>query len=461
MSVQQAQRSDLTAVDIRAQHSRGGVAEVALLAYPIVLTNLSMTAMGFIDTAMVGRLGATPLAGVGFSGIWIWTLVVAFFGMASGVQTFVSQADGAGKSGECGRWVWQAIHLVTPPIVLLAFVCWLLADAALALLGPSAELQAVASEYMAPRLIGLPAVVVAMSLGSFFRGLGDTHTPLYVTIAANVVNATLNYGLIFGELGFPEWGVAGAATGTAVAEWFQVGLLFVFFARRSLRARYATRLARPDRELIWRFFVTSAPIGGQWLLGMMSFALFSTLIARMGDASMAASQAFLILLSFSFMQMSGISAATSTLMGRYIGARDHDSARRSFWSGQKLAAVLGVGIAAVFVLIPEPLLRIFTSDPDVLMLGRPLVVMGALFQVFDAFGIVAEGTLRGAGDTRWPFVIHSVLAWGVYLPLAYLLGVTLGGGLTGAWIGATVYVMLLSGCFVWRFSSGAWEKIQI
>ena len=105
--------------DLPALAERGSLREVALLAYPVVLTNLSMTAMGFVDTAMVGRLGPTPLAAVGFSGIWLWTLVVAFFGAASGVQTFVSQADGAGRTAETGAWTWQAIWVVTPPVVLL------------------------------------------------------------------------------------------------------------------------------------------------------------------------------------------------------------------------------------------------------------------------------------------------------------------------------------------------------
>lgn len=447
--------------DLPSLHERGSLREVAVLAYPVVLTNLSMTAMGFVDTAMVGRLGPTPLGAVGFSGVWLWTLVVAFFGIASGVQTFVSQADGAGRTGECGRWAWQAIWVTTPPVVVLSVALGLFAAPFLALLGPSGALQATAVEYIFPRLFGLFTIPAAMALGSYFRGLGDTHTPLWATVAANAVNAVLNYGLIFGRLGLPEWGVMGAAVGSTIAEWFQLALMLVFFRMRSISRACDPRLAPPSWTPIRRFVRTSAPIGGQWLLGMASFALFSTLIARMGDAAMAASQAFLILLSFSFMQMSGISSGASTLMGRYIGASDLASAHRSFWSGQKLAALLALAVAAVFLVAPELLMRIFTSDPEVLRLGSPLVRLGALFQLFDAFGIVSEGSLRGAGDTRWPFLVHTALAWGVYLPLAYLLGVTWGGGLTGAWLGATIYVVMLSGVLVWRFRSGAWETIEI
>jgi putative MATE family efflux protein len=300
-----------------------------------------------------------------------------------------------------------------------------------------------------------------MVLTAFFRGFGDTRTPLYVTLAANVVNAVLDYGLIFGRLGLPEWGVAGAGFATAVGEWFAAGALWLCYRRRALDARFDTRAVAPSRREIRRFLRTGAPVGGQWFLGMTSFALFTTLVARMGDLEMAASQAFVVLLSLSFMQAVGISAGAATLVGRYVGGRDHEAAVRSFRSALVLGAVLGGAIALLYLVAPVPLMRIFTDDPEVVRLGVPLLAIGALFQLFDAFGIISEGALRGAGDTRWPFLVHSALGWGFFVPLAYLLGFVLGGGLTGAWAGGMIYVIVLSSVLVWRFHSGAWRHIQI
>ena len=147
---------------------------------------------------------------------------------------------------------------------------------------------------------------------------------------------------------------------------------------------------------------------------------------------MAASQAFVMLLSLSFMQAVGISAAAATLVGRYVGAEDSVAAEDSFRSSLLLGGILAGIVAALFVAIPGPLLRIFTDDPSVVKLGVSLLALGALFQFFDAGGIIAEGALRGAGDTRWPFAIHTLLGWGFFVPVAYLLGVTLDGGLRGA-----------------------------
>jgi MATE family multidrug resistance protein len=449
------------ATPARSDPARGGLREVFDLAYPVVLTQMSATAMGVVDSAMVGRLGATQLAAVGFGGVWLWTFFSLFYGTASGVQTFVSQADGADRQRECGFWAWQGTYAVLPASVLAVVGLALSAGPLIELLGTSPGLQDDTRAYVRARLPGEIGMALTMLLTSFFRGFGDTRTPLYVTLAANAVNAVLDYGLIFGELGLPAWGVAGAGTATAVGEWFAFGALLLAFRRRRVRERFDTRAVRPDREAIRRFLRVGVPIGGQWCLGMTSFAIFTTLVARMGDDSMAASQAFVMLLSLSFMQAVGISAAAATLVGRYIGAGDPDAVETSFRSSLLLGGLLGGIVAVVFVAFPGPLLAIFTDDPTVVELGVSLLALGAFFQLCDALGIVAEGALRGAGDTRWPFVVHTLLGWGFFVPVAYLLGVVWGGGLWGAWLGGLFYVIALSSAMIWRFASGAWRHVKI
>ena len=127
--------------------------------------------------------------------------------------------------------------------------------------------------------------------------------------------------------------------------------------------------------------------------------------------------------------------------------------------------LLGIALASViavaFVAIPIPLLRIFTDDAKVLELGRPLLLLGALFQLADAVAIISEGALRGAGDTRWPFAIETAMGWGVLVPLAYYVGVVLEYGLTGAWSASLVHIVILSSILFLRFRSNAWQEIQI
>ncbi len=439
----------------------GGLREVITLATPVVLQQISATAMGVVDSAMVGRLGPTQLAAVGFGSIWLWTVFSLCYGTASGVQTFVSQYDGAGRQRESGAWIWQGLYALVPSALVVVLIAAPFVPTLLSLLGPSAEMQGAAAAYVGARLPGEVAFAGLMVCTSFYRGIGDTRTPMLVTFGANLVNAVLDYGLIFGKLGLPEWGVAGAGAATAISSVLAALMLLALICRRGLDARFATRPVAPDRRAMGRLLRIGLPIGGQWCVGLTSFAFFTTLVARMGDESMAASQAFVMLLSLSFMQAIGISAAASTLVGRYVGAGNLEGARQSFRSSLVLGVLLGIAVATLFVALPGPLLRIFTDDTTVVSLGRPLLLIGAVFQLFDAVAIITQGALRGAGDTRWPFVIETTFGWGVFVPLAYTLGIVFDQGLAGAWLGGAIALALSASALLWRFHAGAWERVQI
>ncbi|MBW2495769.1 MAG: MATE family efflux transporter [Deltaproteobacteria bacterium] len=453
------------AEDARARTStepaQGAMREVVSLAYPLVLTQISITAMSLADSAIVGRLGAAPLAAVGLGGNWIWTFASFFVGASAAIQTFVSQRHGAGRDEECGSWSWQGLAANVPPAAAGALLVLLCADAIVDLLAPTETIAPLTTGYMRARALGLPGLTAAVAISSFFRGIGDTRTPLYVTLVVNAVNLLLDFGLVFGLWGLPQLGVVGAGLATSIAEWLYVGLMGAFFLRPALAARYHTRFARPRLAEIRRLARIGIPIGGQWVLEMLSFAVFVTLVARMGEAQMAASHAFIQLLSLSFMQASGISTAAATLVGRAIGAGRPDRVERSYRASLLLAGVLGALIAALFVLAPNALVGIFTDDPDVLAYARPLLMIGAAFQLMDALGIVTDGALRGAGDTRWPFAVRCLFSWLVFLPFAWWLAFPLEQGLTGAWLGGLVYIALLSPTLLWRFRSQAWRRIQI
>lgn len=438
----------------------GSVGEVARLAFPIVLTQMSVTMMQVVDAMFVGRLGAAPLGALGFAGIWLWTVFSLFNGCATGVQTFVSQCHGAGQDERCGRWAWQGFYAVVPITTLAMFGFAALADPLFARLGTSVELRENALAYLAPRPVGFIGLAVWIVLASFFRGLGDTRTPLAATVVANLVNVVLDYALVFGRLGLPAWGIAGAAVATSIAEWVGVAVLAGFALRGSLR-RFGTRPVAPRLAEIRRFLRTGAPIGGQWILDMSAFAIFTTLVARMGDASMAATQAMISLLSLSFMQAIGIGLAVTTLVGRYKGAGSLDAALRSLRSGLVLALGLATAVAALFLLLPETLVGLYSADGDVLALARPLLALGAAFQLFDALHIVMAGGLRGAGDTRWPFVAQTLLAWALRLPLVWLFAFRWGGGVTGAWYAEFAFILSLALALAWRLRTGAWREVRI
>jgi multidrug resistance protein, MATE family len=443
------------------ERTAGGVVEVVLLAYPVILQTIAETAMHTIDSAMIGRIGVTELGAVGFAGIWIWTLFTPFIGLATGVQIFVSRHDGAGQPERCGPWVWQALWLTLPAMMLWLALVALLLPALFAAIAPPAELQRAATAYALARLPSGLTVATDVALSAFFRGLGDTRTPLRASILGILVNVIAARILIFGELGLPALGMVGAAIAQTIGSFTIGAVLLHAFLRRSLRLRYHTQPCWPEPAALRRFARTAGPVAGQWLLDMTTFAIFTSLVARMGAASMAASQAMLQLLSLSFMQAKAISSASGTLVGRYLGAANPLAAARSYRSSQLLALGLTAAIAALFLSVPEQLIGIFSDEPEVRALARPLLALGALFQVIDAVTIVASGSLSGAGDTRWPFVVQASLAWFLRLPLVYLAAVVFEGGVFGAWAGELVFVCALAVALLGRFRAGHWRSVKI
>jgi len=193
----------------------------------------------------------------------------------------------------------------------------------------------------------------------------------------------------------------------------------------------------------------------------LSFAVFTLLLAAMSAESVAASHAFIMIVNVSFMVCLGVSGATQTLVGRAVGGGQPNLAVTALKNGMLVGVTISTALAVALTTIPETLMRIFTADPMVLALGVSVLRLGAVFQLLDAIHIVAIGALRGAGDTFWPAACQTVLAWLVFVPGAWFFGVHQGHGLTGAYVGGTLYVALLAGGLVWRFASGKWRGMRI
>jgi len=191
--------------------SRGGLREVASLAIPAVLQNLSVALMQLVDAAIVSGLGKAELGGVGYGGVWTWTWLCFFVGTANGVQSFVAQAHGAKREQECGPWIWQALAVVVPTTALGIAAFVLCYPFFVDLLAPSASLREPAIAYAQVRAPGLLGVVCGVVLHSFLRGVGRMTAPLVAGVLVNVLNALLAYGLVYGVAGLPELGVRGAS----------------------------------------------------------------------------------------------------------------------------------------------------------------------------------------------------------------------------------------------------------
>lgn len=417
--------------------------------------------MWLADTVMVGRLGTAQLGAVGLGGNLIWTSFAFFNGLMGSANTFVAQDYGAKQYSDIGKIVWHYLYIAIGSYLVM-FALLPVSDSVLKLIRPSAEVEKYGSIYIRIRLYSGIGVFTSFAVAGFFRGIGNTKTPMYIAIIANSFNVIGNYLLIFGKLGLPRLGVTGAALATFLSTILSAILYIISLLTGKYNRIYYTRsFYRMEFALVRRIARVGLPMGVQFFLDSASFSVFGAFIARMGDASLAASNAAISLMSTSFMPLVGISIATTTLVGQFIGAKDLPHARKSGYAAIKIGVLYAALVASNFFIFPKQLISIVSKDPEVVNLGAKILMLAGIFQLSDGFGICSNGALRGAGDTRFTMVVGLSYAWFLFVPLAYLLGHTLGGGVVGAWIGATIYIIIYGITVFLRFYRGKWESIRI
>jgi MATE family multidrug resistance protein len=429
---------------------RIGVRDVLSLSWPIMVSMLSYTAMSVVDTIFVGRLGTAPLAGVGLA------VITGFFvssfgnGLLAGAKVAIAQATGAGMDGSARRLAWHALGLAGMLGLVVASLSPL-ADWIFTVLGASAESAPHAASYFSVRILGAPLIFGIMAANAWFHGRGDMRTPMNGTLLANGVNIALDPLLIFGWGFVPAMGVAGAAWATVLG--FAVGVLYMLSRMLPDLAGVSRRL---ERRLFRTLWTVGSPIGVRYFLDVGSFQVFTILLTWAGDVHLAAHVVVVRIISVSFMPGYAVGEATGVLTGNAVGADRPMLAREAWRAGTRLGVLIMLGSAVVFVLAPELLLGVFTPTPEVLEIGRMLLVIGAGFQIFDALVMVACGALNGAGDTRFAMWASVTTAWLLKLPLCYVLALPGGYGAVGAWLGLTAEIVVLAALLLWRVRGSEW-----
>jgi MATE family multidrug resistance protein len=291
---------------------------------------------------------------------------------------------------------------------------------------------------------------------------------LVVNILSTSVNAVLDYALIFGHLGLPRAGVAGAALATVMSQSLGALILFFLMMRREHRAEFGTLSGwRLDLHLLGRLLRYGVPTGLQYSLEVLSFTLFLMLIGRVGTQALAASSIAFNLNSFVFWPMLGMGIGVASLVGRYLGAERPDLAERSARSAFAMSMVYMTICCLCYLLLPGLLLRPYAAGADprtfgkVAAITRVLLRYVAVYSVFDMMNVVFAFALRGAGDTVYPLLTSVALSVTVMLVPAYVLCTYLGGGIYTAWTLASLYVMA-QGLLMWRrFRQGQWKSLRV
>ncbi len=414
-----------------------------VLATPVVLAELGWVTMGIVDVLMVGRLSAEAIGAVGIGSAVFMGVGVFAMGLLLGLDTLVSQSFGAGKLDECHRWLLHGVALglaLTIPVTALLF----LLVASLDSWGLDATVLSLTRDYFGVVAWSLLPLLLYAAFRRYLQATGSVRPVMIALMLANVVNAIVNWVFIFGKLGAPALGVAGAAWATLLSRIFMAGwLLFAIVQReRGRRPGLFETTLRIDPKWIRRLCALGFPAAVQLTLEVGVFAMATALAGRLAPFALAAHQIAINIAALTFMVPYGISSAGAVRVGHAVGRGDRPGAARAGWTAILFGAAFMMCAAIVFVTLGRPIIGAFTIDPSVLAAGVSLLAIAAVFQLFDGLQGVATGVLRGVGDTRTPMLWNLAGHWFIGLPLGYTLCFSVGFGIAGLWWGLSLGLII-------------------
>ncbi len=445
-----------------------GWLKILKIAWPLILANSFWNLQLTIDRILLGQFSTDALGAAMAVGGVFWTPMALLQQTAAYSMTFVAQYFGAKQFKMIGPAVWQALYLsflggflflffipITPPFF--------------SLIGHSPNVQPLEVEYFISLCFSaLPAAVVA-AISGFYSGLGKSQTVMWINAVGLVVNAVLDYVMIFGRWGCPAYGIAGAGYATAIANAASATAAFYFIYRDDADDTFGFRSGwRLNIALMKRFLRYGVPSGMQWALEGMAFTVFLIFIGHMvnGDAGLAASGIVVTVMLLAILPAMGVAQAVSILVGQHLGEKNPEQAAKDTWSGLQVAVVYIFAMGLSFAIFPEFYLMWFKNETnlplwtEVSIIVPYLLLCVALFTSFDSMNLVFSFALKGAGDTRFVTMVALVMPWPLMvLPTWYFSNRP--NAVYLAWEAASLYI-ILQACVFWRrFTGGKWKSMSV
>lgn len=434
------------------------------IASPAIAGMSSQMIVSIVDTAMVGRLehSEIALAAMGLGVLATWTLSSFFSSLGNGTHIVVARRYGQGKYTDAGLVLNNSLLLSFLVGCLFGILGFSFAFEAIDFFSSDTEVSLLAADYIKYRSIGLPFFLLSVSYRGFFYGIGHTKMFMFSALITYVLNIVFNYLLIFGTFGFPRMGVAGA--GLAASIGMAAGFLFfvavTFFPEYRKKYRYYEVFAI-GRKFLEPIVRISLPVSLQNILILFGFLVFVAITGVIGTLEQASTQVVITSLYLSFMPCFGFGIATQTLIGNALGNGKPNEAYRYGVETAKLGTIFTLMVGILFVLLPDLVLAVITNNDTVIAVARPLLQLAGVAQVAYGSGIIIANALQAAGDTVFVMYLEIITHWIIFLPVSYILGVTLGLGILGAWAALPIYVLFYTG-FAWRkFRSGSWKTITV
>ena len=427
------------------------------LAVPVVMAELGWVSMSIVDTMMVGRLSAEAIGAVSVGSSLFLAVAIFGIGLLLGLDTLVSQAFGAGRFDECGRWLVHGIYLslmLTPLLSLIMIIPIVVLDG----WGTEPRVLELTIPYLTTLTWSIFPLLLYATFRRYLQARSRVQCVMFALISANIVNAIANWLLVFGNLGFPEMGVEGAGWATFISRVYMAGTLlgFILVRRGHLDSIFNQLSFSLEPKRIATLLGLGFPAAMQITLEVGVFALATALASRLDSVSLAAHQIALSAASFTFMVPLGVSAAGSVSVGQALGRKRPDQASAAGWTALIIGVIFMSFATSAFLVTPRPIIRIFTTQPGVMATGVSLLAVAAFFQIFDSLQVISTGLLRGIGDTKTPMITSLFCHWFLGLPVGYYLCFVLDWGVQGLWVGLCIGLVLVA---LWLLTVW-WQKIR-
>ena len=422
------------------------------LALPLVMAELGWMFMGVVDTIMVGHLPrpAVTISAVAIGQVLYNTIGFGIGGVLLGLDTYMSQAHGAGDWDAANRWLLHGIVLSLALSVVLMSIVWI-GPVAMVRLPADREVIRQAIAFLNVLNWGTVPLFLYLVFRRYLQAFNHVRPIAAAVVSANLVNAGLDWLLLFGHkweiaghvLAIKAYGVVGSAVSTALARVYLAA--FVGAAVWWVDRQHGYGVTRAERTLDWgrltRLIKLGAPIGGQIFVEIAVFAAVTALIGTLGPVPLAGHEIALNCVSFTFMVPFAVSAAGTVRVGQAVGRDSASEARASGWAAILLGAGFMLCMALVLATVPVTIARWFTHDAAVVGAAVPLLIVGGAFQFFDGVQVTATGVLRGVGITKPGLAAHLIGYWVIGLPVGLWLGFARKWGAAGLWVGLALGLM--------------------
>lgn len=409
------------------------------LAFPVILSQAGQIMVQLVDNAMVGHLGAEPLAGVSFANSVFFMLFVLGTGMSLGLTPLVGEMYSVSNYRKSAAYLQNSIlfyGLMGIGIFLMAMIVrpfmWYM--------GQTPEVVAQAVPYFTYVAISVIPFMVFASFKQFLEGIGNTKVAMAIIITSNVVNIIFNWLLIYGHFGFPEMGAAGAGLSTLISRILTPILIIWYFYKRDSFYRYFTLFKKENFswQTIRSLVRVGSPIALQMFMEGSAFALTGIMMGWVGTVEMAGNQVASVISNLAFMIILGIGSAVTICVSHAYGQRNWLEIRRYAGTAYRLGLIWNVITALVFISLRYYIPFLFTSDERVVDMAAHFLVFVAIFQISDGLQANSVAIMRGIQNVKPIMVISFISYILISLPLGYFLTFHTAVGASGLWIGLIV-----------------------